>query len=280
MTETTGMVETPETTVVQSGAVYLTGNGTALTAEQAGAMARQEIEVAKARAEVAAEVIEENHLYKVIGGTRNKPGKKYVFVDGWTTLARLYNYVPDIEGTEPLEGVEGKGYVAHARLIDAAGQVVSRAEASATTTESRWSAADDYALRSMAQTRAISKVCRVALSWVMVLAGFQGTPAEEMPGDKGPTRQPKVTDLKARQAILSGLVKDRIDNDGWDDTAKVLNAIHDGSMTMLAGKWKLRWDAIGKDGMEELITALTPEPEPAQEMLTEQAAELPALPKD
>lgn len=39
-----------------------------------------------------------------------------------------------------------------------------------------------FQLRSMAQTRAASKAFRLALSWVVVLAGFKSTPAEEMPG--------------------------------------------------------------------------------------------------
>ena len=110
-----------------------------ITPQKAGELARQEIDVAKARAKVAADVIEENKLYKVIGGSKGKPGKKYVFVDGWTTLARLYNYMPDIESTERLDDLtEGYGYLAHARLMNEAGQVVARAEASATTTEARW----------------------------------------------------------------------------------------------------------------------------------------------
>ena len=48
--------------------------------------------------------------------------------------------------------------------------------------ETKWAKGPDYARRSMAATRATSKACRLAFSWVMVLAGFQPTPAEEMIG--------------------------------------------------------------------------------------------------
>jgi hypothetical protein len=41
-----------------------------------------------------------------------------------------------------------------------------------------------YQLASMAQTRANSKVLRNVLSWVVVLAGYKPTPAEEMPNVK------------------------------------------------------------------------------------------------
>ena len=264
--------EAPGTAVAETNATV------ALTAKRAGELATLEIGVAKARAKVAADVIEENKLYKIIGKGRGNPGKKYVFVDGWTTLARLYNYMPDIESTERLDDVQGYGYVAHARLMNEAGQVVSRAEASATTTEARWAGSDDYAIRSMAQTRAISKVCRVALSWVMVLAGFQGTPAEEM--SEGPARSKRTTkteeSLKGRQEVLAGLVKDRTDNDGWDATAELMNATREGAMTQVDGKWSLRWDAISdQDSLAALIDVLTPptDAEPAESTPTKEAPE-------
>ena len=55
---------------------------------------------------------------------------------------------------------------------------------------------DDYALRSMAQTRATSKALRQPLGFVMSLAGFDPTPAEEMPRQpdkrvEGPSRWPR-----------------------------------------------------------------------------------------
>ena len=44
-----------------------------------------------------------------------------------------------------------------------------------------WSTRPRYARRSMAQTRATGKACRLAFSWIMALAGYEPTPAEEMP---------------------------------------------------------------------------------------------------
>lgn len=47
----------------------------------------------------------------------------------------------------------------------------------------------EFSIRSMAQTRATGKVYRLALSWIMKMAGFEPTPAEEMPNlevDAGP----------------------------------------------------------------------------------------------
>lgn len=57
------------------------------------------------------------------------------------------------------------------------------------TARSRWAHRADrpanrprFARRSMALTRATGKACRLALSWIMALAGYQSCPAEEMEG--------------------------------------------------------------------------------------------------
>jgi hypothetical protein len=42
----------------------------------------------------------------------------------------------------------------------------------------------------MAQTRASSKALKGATGWLMVLAGYKPTPAEEMPDDEGQERLP------------------------------------------------------------------------------------------
>ena len=47
--------------------------------------------------------------------------------------------------------------------------------------ERKWAKADDYAIRSMSQTRATSKALRLPLGFVMQLAGFDATPADEIP---------------------------------------------------------------------------------------------------
>jgi hypothetical protein len=78
------------------------------------------------------------------------------------------------------------------------GQVVGAAEAMCTHSENTWRNRDEYALRSMAQTRAVSKALRLPLGFVMQLAGYEATPAEEMPTDDGGAaasaqRRPVVT---------------------------------------------------------------------------------------
>jgi hypothetical protein len=47
--------------------------------------------------------------------------------------------------------------------------------------EEKWSRRDDYAVRSMAETRAESRAYRRAIGWIVHMAGYSPTPAEEMP---------------------------------------------------------------------------------------------------
>ncbi len=53
-------------------------------------------------------------------------------------------------------------------------------------TEKRWGTAEEFAIKSMAQTRASAKALRNAFGWVAELAGFESTPAEEMSYDRSP----------------------------------------------------------------------------------------------
>jgi hypothetical protein len=134
---------------------------------------------ARARAKVLVEVVHEQGLAKSFGGR-----KPHVEVEGWTFLASQFGLIPDIEWTRELDN----GWEARAQLIRLSdGAVITHAESECRRDEvkgdkQRWKNANSFEIRSMAQTRATSKVCRNALSSVMVLAGFAATPAEEMDG--------------------------------------------------------------------------------------------------
>lgn len=129
-------------------------------------------------ADVAAalvDVIDTQKLYVVISG------KKYVKVEGWTTLGAMLGIVPIVTGTRPNDTGDGIVAMVEARTLD--GRVVGAAEGECSRVESKWKGSDPYAIRSMAQTRAISRALRAPLGQIFVLAGYEATPAEEMPAD-------------------------------------------------------------------------------------------------
>jgi hypothetical protein len=123
-------------------------------------------EVAKALSEVL----------KAQGLTSRIKDKDYVRVEGWTLCGTMLGVFPVVEWTRQVEN----GWEARVEARTRDGATVGAAEAECLRSESRWKTADDYAVRSMAQTRAISKALRAPLGFIVSLAGFEATPAEEM----------------------------------------------------------------------------------------------------
>jgi hypothetical protein len=134
---------------------------------------RAVIRAATEEANVLAEVVESRKLYTMI------QGRRYVRVEGWTTLATLRGCLPREVRVEEMP--EGR-YVAEVELVRVSdGMVLTRASAECGGDgDNIWKARPANARRSMAITRATGKACRIAFSWVMSLAGFEVTPAEEM----------------------------------------------------------------------------------------------------
>ena len=111
--------------------------------------------------------------------------RDHVRVEGWTLLGSMLGVFPVCEWTRQLPD----GWEARVEAKTMSGAVVGAAEASCLRSEKTWSSRDDYALRSMAQTRATSKALRQPLGFVVSLAGFDPTPAEEMPREAAPEKR-------------------------------------------------------------------------------------------
>ena len=126
-------------------------------------------------------VLIERNLVKQISG------REYVFIEGWTLLGSMVGVFAEIEWTRPMVGMTDAdlgtrlGWEARAVAKTVDGRRISAAEASCGRDEYHWKKRDEYALRSMAQTRAISKALRLPLGFIVELAGYSATPAEELP---------------------------------------------------------------------------------------------------
>lgn len=104
--------------------------------------------------------------------------EKYVTVEGWNTLGTMLGICPVTENVEPFPTNAKYGFKARVSLYMSNGNRLATAEAVATSVGFQ---KDEFAVYSMAQTRATGKAYRMALSWIMKLAGYEVTPAEEMP---------------------------------------------------------------------------------------------------
>jgi hypothetical protein len=109
---------------------------------------------------------------------------EHVLVEGWTLLGSMLGVFPVLVWTRKLDD----GWEARVEARTRAGEVVGAAESECLRSEARWAKAEDYAIRSMAATRATSKALRQPLGFVMTMAGFDATPVEEMPLEPAPTK--------------------------------------------------------------------------------------------
>jgi hypothetical protein len=120
---------------------------------------------------------------------------KHVRVEGWITVAEAYGLKPDIQWVRrvPEGGFECRSRLINPRLLERLllqgvtleaakeASAVSHAEMECGTAgDDQWVGRPAFQQRSMVQTRAISKVISMTHRWVLVLAGYSGTPAEEM----------------------------------------------------------------------------------------------------
>src|SRR6266850_6359750 len=122
-------------------------------------------------------------------------GRKYVKAEGWQSIAAAYGCVASSVNVERVTGgVRATGEL-H-RVSD--GALIATASGFVGEDEPTWYGGEitsygkikilpkrhDFAIQAMAQTRAISRVCRSAFAFVVVLidANLSTTPAEEMMG--------------------------------------------------------------------------------------------------
>lgn len=130
-------------------------------------------------AETLKRFIAERKLYTTIGG------KAYVHVEAWQFAGAAMGIVPVVTGSErvPTNDPDEIKYRASVELhrIDN-DQIVGAGVAYSSNKEGRKRNFEEYAVASMAQTRAVSKAFRNVFGWLMKVSGYEATPAEEMDG--------------------------------------------------------------------------------------------------
>lgn len=130
----------------------------------------------------------------------NKKGQtnEYVTAEGWEVLGTMLGCTPYVEEVVEIPSAHKAKFCYKATVSIRQGDVVlSRAFAIAERNERQ---KDRHIVYSMAQTRALGKAYRMALSWIIKMAGYEPTPAEEMP---------KYNEREALEARASAEMKQR-----------------------------------------------------------------------
>lgn len=111
----------------------------------------------------------------------NIKGKNYVNVEGWQIAGAFTGTFPVVEKVEELPAKPGEfKYRAEVSLRDNEGKMVGYGVAICSNREAGKKNFDEYAVASMAQTRAVGKAYRMKIGWLLKVAGYETTPAEEM----------------------------------------------------------------------------------------------------
>ncbi len=117
----------------------------------------------------------------------NISGKKYVRVEGWSTMGAMLGVLPREKSIVEHDNGDFEATVELIRASD--GCIIGQGSAIVGSDEQSWSTRPRYARRSMALTRATGKAFRLGFSWIMSLAGYEVTPAEEIEALEGEFRE-------------------------------------------------------------------------------------------
>ncbi len=167
--------------------------------EELGVYGKNDVVMVRKPEEILRDAREAAKSLAAIVAGKKKPvilnGEQYLEFEDWQTVGRFYGISSKIISTSFVEYGGVQGFEARAVAIrNDDGMEVSAAEALCLNDEPNWKIKPLFQLKSMAQTRACAKSLRNVLAWVVVLAGYRPTPAEEMTGkehDKPPLQEPQ-----------------------------------------------------------------------------------------
>jgi hypothetical protein len=153
-----------------------------------------------------AKFIKENKL------TTNVQGKEFVNVEGWQYAGSRLGIVPIVDHVINVSTDTEIKYQAKVTLFDMrSGHTVGAGFAICSNKEQGKKFYQEFAIMSMAQTRAIGKAYRNILAWIIRAAGYEPTPAEEMeyggnqPDAKGVAAATPAPQLAAEPAIAAAM---------------------------------------------------------------------------
>lgn len=176
-------------------------------------------------------------------------GKKYPKVEWWTTVGGSKGLFPYLVWCKKLDRPDEIAYEARVEVRNQVNQAaITAAEAICTDKERNWKGRDEYAIKSMAQTRATAKAFRLGLSFLATMAGLEATPAEEVPRggfkDNLKAGPPKQTKEKTKSNRFKAWLEAE-NNENPIDTLEALSNLTGGKITT--------WVKLDKETGEKLF---------------------------
>lgn len=184
-------------------------------------------------------------------------GEQYLEYEDWQTIGKFYGLTVKTGDAvyHEIDGVKGAKATAH--IIDVkTGLEIGQGDGWCMRDEQNWKNKPWYQLSSMAQTRAGSKAFSNVLRFVPILAGYKGTPAEEIVGVSKSFQQAQVVRSVASPSLDEILENDAIEPIG--PTSHAPRQKKEGTISEAQGK---RFYAIYKkagksdDEVKEYLTS-------------------------
>lgn len=129
----------------------------------------------------------------------NIQGKNFVHVEAWQFCGGVLGVYPVVIELTDISDDKAIKYRAQVELRRFNGEVIGGGIAICSNKEKGKEFFAEYAVASMAQTRAVGKAYRNAFGWLMKMAGYEATPAEEMD---------VKADADKKRAIVEAYVED------------------------------------------------------------------------
>ena len=234
--------------------------------EAVGLSPREVADGAAEQAKTLMDIVDQQNLFVLV------QGKKYLMVEAWETIGAFNSVGSATEWIREFRiGDELVGWQAKVNLVDSrtgiqVGSGISVCGLDEFVAKGKRGVAQHNAVMSMAQTRATSKAYRAKYSWVAVLAGYQPTPAEEMPREepkrpaqaRKPAAAPK--DYAAIIKAMRGSLPPLLTTDQFDGAMDQLdipkNGVTDILGTDLISYLELTPDSTTLSALEVVLTAL------------------------
>lgn len=164
----------------------------------------------------------------------NIVGKEYAMVEGWQFAGGMLGLFPQIVKVENLSSGAEYKWMATVNLVNLkTKEVVGTGFALCSNKEGKKKTFDEYAVLSMAQTRAIGKAYRNFIGWIMKMAGYDTTPAEEIKNIAGqpvitqPVKESKVATAPGKPVDYISQVKIRLGKIGAKNEAQGIKILRE-----------------------------------------------------
>lgn len=145
--------------------------------------------------------------------------KNYVHVEGWQFAGALLGLKPVVCDLIRINDKDNEvKYSCKVEIRNREGQVVGVGIAICSNKENKKKTFDEYAIASMAQTRAIGKGYRNIIGWVINMSGYEATPSEEMA-----TQAENDTNRENKVGEILNLIKSIRTNEALENLKTNLN---------------------------------------------------------